>query len=276
MNTAAATLALLFTSIMLATTCTVYCALDLRFRFRDFSRVLSFLFGLLLVTQSSIVGLHVFAASRPEFGMAYQILVVMACGLLACSLVFNRYLFADLIGVLVCGADSALLVLALLLRTPGFRPGNGAVTLSWVLYLHVSCIVLSYVVLTIACISAFAYLVRDRGLKARRPIRAVDSLPPLATLETLTHRFVLAGFALLTVGILLSQVFVVATHHPGLFFDGREAIALLSWALYAVYAAVRLLGRWKGRRLAFLVIAGYATSLAPAAVLTSLGAVRSL
>jgi ABC-type uncharacterized transport system permease subunit len=270
-----ASLALLFTGIVLGTTCTVYCALDLRFRFSAFSRVLSFLFGLLLVTQCSMVGVQVFGTGRPQPGMGYQILVITACGLLACSLVFNRYLFADLIGVLVCGTDVALLVLALLLRSP--RPAAGAATspLSWVLYLHVSAIVLSYVVMTLACISAVAYLLRDRGLKARRPARALDSLPPLATLETFTQRLVLVGFAALTVGIVLSQVFVLASHHSGLFFDGRESIALISWLLYAVYAGFRVLARWEGRRLAFLVIAGYATSLAPAAVLTTLNGARS-
>ena len=50
----------------------------------------------------------------------------------------------------------------------------------------------------------------------------------------------------------------------------RESWALVSWALYGVYAAITVIGRWEGRRLAFLVIAGYATSLAPAVALSSL------
>jgi ABC-type transport system involved in cytochrome c biogenesis permease subunit len=208
--------------------------------------------------------------------MGYEILVVTAWGLLACSLLFNRYLFADLIGVLVCGADAALLVLALLVRQPplgGVAP-ESAGGLTWLVWLHVSAILLSYVVLTLAFISAVGYLLRDRGFKSKRRGKLFDSLPPLATLEGFTHRFVLAGFAALTVGILLSQLFVVASHRHGVFFDPREALALVSWLLYAAYAALRLLVRFEGRRLALLVVAGYASSLAPAAVIGSLGAAR--
>jgi ABC-type transport system involved in cytochrome c biogenesis permease subunit len=268
-NPASPTLALLMVAIVLALTATAYCALDLRFRFERFTRRLSALFGLLLVLQSSLIGLQ-FVGQR-SFGGGYEIVVVTAWGLLACALVFNRYLFADLIGVLVCGVDSALLVMALLLRQPGAATGG----LPVLVYLHVSAIVLSYAVLTLAAISALAYLFRDRGLKGKSPGRLANSLPPLATLQAYTHNFVLVGFIALTAGIALSQAWVVASHRSSIFFDPRESWALFSWALYALYAAITVIGRWKGRRLAFLVIAGYAASLAPAAVLSSLGT-RSL
>jgi ABC-type transport system involved in cytochrome c biogenesis permease subunit len=256
-------------AILLALTATAYCALDLRFRFERFTQRLSSLFGLLLVVQSSLIGLQ-FVGQR-SFGGGYEIVVVIAWGLLACALVFNRYLFADVIGVLVCGVDTALLVLALLLRHP--QAGTGGLPV--LVYLHVSAIVLSYSVLTLAAISALAYLMRDRALKGRSSGRLANSLPPLATLQAFTHNFVLVGFIALTAGIALSQAWVLASHRSSIFFDPRESWALFSWALYALYAAITVIGRWQGRRLAFLVIAGYAASLAPAAVLFNLGA-RSL
>jgi ABC-type transport system involved in cytochrome c biogenesis permease subunit len=273
-NVAAMTLALLMSAVALSAACAVYCALDLRFRFAGYARVLSGLFGLLLVLQSSLVGLQLLHGAA-GLSMGYQILVLTAWGLLACSLLFNRYLFADLIGVLVCGTDAALLVLALVMRQP-VAGGEAAGTqdLAWLVHLHVAAILLSYVVLTLACISAVGYLLRDRGLKSKRHARVFDSLPPLAVLEGFIHRFVLAGFAALTLGILLSQVFVVASHRQSLFFDPREALALVSWVLYAAYAALRTVVRFEGRRLALLVIAGYASSLAPAAVIGSLGGIR--
>lgn len=271
MNPAAATLSLLMTSIVLAAACTLFCALDLRFHFQAFARRLSFLFGLLLVTQSSLIGVQVFAPHASFFGTGYQVLVLTAWGLLAAALIFNRYLFADFIGVLVCGADTTLLVSALLLRQPASTPVPGG-GLPLLIYLHVAAIILSYVVMTLACISALAYLLRDRGLKDKRASLVLDSLPPLSTLQAFTHSFVLAGFVALSVGIILSQVWVVAAHRHSNFFDIRESWVLISWVLYAIYAVVRIVGRWEGRRLAFLVIAGYATSLAPAVALGSLGA----
>jgi ABC-type uncharacterized transport system permease subunit len=265
-NAAAATLGLLMVAIVLAFIATLYSALQMRFRYPGFARRLSSLFGLLLVVQSSLIGIQL--VGQRTFGGGYELVALTAWGLLAGALLFNRYLFADLIGVLVCGADTALLVMALLLR----HPPAATAGLPVLVYLHVSAIVLSYVVLTLAAISALAYLVRDRSLKGRSPGRLVANLPPLATLQAFTHNFVLVGFVALTAGIVLSQAWVLAAHRPNNFFDLRESWALLSWALYGVYAAISVIGRWKGRRLAFLVIAGYATSLAPVVALSGLSA----
>ena len=262
-------LTLLISSAFLAAACTLYCALDIRFRSPAFSRRLSFMFGLLLVCQSSLIGVQLFAPDPAAFDPGYHVLVLTAWGLLASALLFNRYLFSHLIGVSVCAVDTALLVLALAIRRPHLRAGAA---LPLLVDVHVAAIVLSYVALTLASISALGYLVRDRGLKAKAAGRLLDSLPPLATLQRFTHRFVLAGFVLLTAGIAVSQAWVALAHRPSAFFDPREAWVLLSWVVYAAYALVRLVGRWEGRRLAFLVIAGYATSLAPAVALGSLGA----
>lgn len=269
MNAGPTTLGLLMVATALALAATLYCALHMRFRFAAFARRLSSLFGLLLVVQSSLIGIQLVGQST--FGGGYELVVVCAWGLLAGALLFNRYLFADLIGVLVCGTDTALLVMALLLR----HPNAAAAGLPLLVYLHVSAILLSYVVLTLAAISALAYLVSDRSLKARSPGRLAANLPPLATLHAFTHNFVLVGFVALTIGIVFSQTWVLAAHRPSNFFDPRESWALVSWAVYGVYAAITVIGRWEGRRLAFLVIAGYATSLAPAVALSGIGA-RSL
>jgi ABC-type uncharacterized transport system permease subunit len=263
-NPAPTTLGLLMVAIVLAFTATIYSALQLRFRFAGFARRLSSLFGLLLVVQSSLIGIQL--VGQRAFGGGYELVVVSALGLLACALLFNRYLFADLIGVLVCGADTVLLVMALFLR----HPNAAAAGLPTLVYLHVSAMVLSYVLLTLAAISALAYLVRDRSLTGKAPGPLVANLPPLATLRAFTHNFVLIGFVALSVGMVLSQAWVLSAHRPSNFFDPRESWALVSWVLYGLYAAITVIGRWEGRRLAFLVIAGYATSLAPAVALSSL------
>src|SRR5258708_16944813 len=109
-------------AIVLALAATVYCALQLRLRFARFNRRLSSLFGLLLVAQSSLIGIQ-FVGQR-SFGGGYEVAAVTAWAVLACALLFNRYLFADLIGGLVCGADTTLLVMALLLRQPGMAGGG--------------------------------------------------------------------------------------------------------------------------------------------------------
>src|SRR5258708_25672409 len=109
-------------AIILALAATVYCALQLRFRFAHFNRRLSSLFGLLLVAQSSLIGIQ-FMAQR-SFGGGYEVAAVTAWAVVACALLFHPYLFSDLIGVLGCGGGNPLLGVALLLRPPGIAGGG--------------------------------------------------------------------------------------------------------------------------------------------------------
>jgi ABC-type uncharacterized transport system permease subunit len=103
-----------------------------------------------------------------------------------------------------------------------------------------------------AAVSAF-YLLQERQLKEKRAGWLAAKLPPLDALDRTEHRLLLAGFPLLTVGIITGAVFTGS-------MQGAEVIrALLSYATWILAAGVLLLrvtAGWRGRRAAYGTIAG--------------------
>jgi len=98
-NAAAATLGLLMVAIVLAFIATLYSALQMRFRFPGFARRLSSLFGLLLVVQSSLIGIQL--VGQRTFGGGYELVVLTAWGLLAGALLIPPGFITDAFGLLL-------------------------------------------------------------------------------------------------------------------------------------------------------------------------------
>ena len=74
---------------------------------------------------------------------------------------------------------------------------------------------------------------------------------PLLTLERLTFRFVIAGFALLTATLLAGALFgeqLYGSEHTAWRWDHKRVFALLSWITFAVLLLGRYLWGWRGRR----------------------------
>ncbi len=104
-----------------------------------------------------------------------------------------------------------------------------------------------------AAVSGF-YLVHERQLKEKRAGWLSARLPPLDALDRIEHRLLLAGFPMLTVGIITGAVFT------GSMEAGAEVIrALLAytpWILAAGVLLLRVTAGWRGRRAAYGTIAG--------------------
>ncbi len=105
--------------------------------------------------------------------------------------------------------------------------------------------------------SAF-YLVHRRSLKRKHQAPGASRLPSLDTLDRAAHRLLLAGFPLLTLGIVTGAV-------PGadaLFRDAvavsRAVLAFGGWFLLAGVLLLRRLAGWSGKRAALGTLAGVA------------------
>jgi len=90
---------------------------------------------------------------------------------------------------------------------------------------------------------------------ASRPSFA-NRLPALNLLDNLSSKSVVAGLALLAVGILTGAI--GAHQQWGAFWrwEPKETWALAAWLFYAGYVALREFANWRGRNTAVLAIAG--------------------
>lgn len=121
---------------------------------------------------------------------------------------------------------------------------------------HIAANVLGVGLFLVAGASGLLYLFQERRLKHKRLVGAMVRLPSLDALDRATHGLLVAGFPLLTFGVVTGAVF---SQHI-LKLEGSELLrTLLGFATWVVLAAVLVLRRVagvRGRRAAYGTLAG--------------------
>lgn len=130
---------------------------------------------------------------------------------------------------------------------------------SSMLALHVAANLLGIGLFLLAGAAGAIYLLQERRLKAKRVGGLSGRLPPLQTLDLTEHRLLLAGFPLLTLGIVTGAVFASRMH--GSAELARAALAYATWVLVAGVLLLRALAGWRGRRAAYGTLAGVACAV---------------
>ena len=185
-----------------------------------------------------------------------QSLGLMAWSLTAGFLAVQIKVRIKILGSFV--APLALFLMILAWTQPG---GGGSGSLSafasvW-LAIHVVSAFLGDGMLALTAIAGVMYLLQEKQIRSKRPGWVYSRLPSLTTLDNLNWIFLMVGFPLLTLGMLSGAVF-------GQFLSGsywnwapKETWSLITWLVYAVIIHQRLTVGWRGRKAAWLSIAGF-------------------
>jgi ABC-type uncharacterized transport system permease subunit len=163
----------------------------------------------------------------------------------------------DAVGVLAAPLSLSLLVGAQFLR------GSGPTTdfPRTLLLLHVAANVLGVGLFLLAGAAGAFYLFQERRLKAKRVTPLQGRLPALDALDMTEHRLLLAGFPLLTFGIVSGAVFASRLDSMTGASLARAAFAYATWLLVAGVLVLRAVLGWRGRRSAYGTLAGVACVL---------------
>jgi ABC-type uncharacterized transport system permease subunit len=121
----------------------------------------------------------------------------------------------------------------------------------------------AYSLMTVAAAHAVLMAVQEKSLHApsRKPLLALDRLPPLMVMERLLFRIVWLGFGLLTLSLLTGVAFSEASSHEGLRFDHKTIFALVSWVLFGALLFGRHAYGWRGKMALRWTLSGFATLL---------------
>jgi len=123
---------------------------------------------------------------------------------------------------------------------------------NWLL-LHVSVILLGYASLALSFLASIVHLV---GASSETDDRA-------ATLDRFNERAMGLGYLLLTAGILMGSVWANEAWGSYWSWDPKETWSLATWLVYTAAVHLRRVGRWRGRRMAWLSVAGFCFVLFP-------------
>jgi ABC-type uncharacterized transport system permease subunit len=126
-----------------------------------------------------------------------------------------------------------------------------------ILPVHVLVSLLGEALFLLAFAAAVAYLVQEKQLKKKKLTGVFLRLPPLDALERAEHRFLLAGFPLLTIGILTGTLWAYKVEAGSSAEVWRAVFGYATWALFAAVLLLRRAAGWRGKKAAYGTIAGF-------------------
>lgn len=218
-----------------------------------------------------VLGLHVaFLALLGSFlgrmvpANNYEMLSVMAAGIVAVHLVVERTTREQRTGVFIVLAAFALQYTASVfllptVLTPGPRgPERGAY---WG-HLHLLPALVAYIALTMSAIYAVLHLTAVRGLQHHKFGLLFDRLPPLETLARMNWHALLVGFVFMTLAI-ISGATLAALNRSEMGAMGAKTVlkifaGLAAWVVFACTITGRVAFKWEGARISRLTIVGTA------------------
>jgi ABC-type uncharacterized transport system permease subunit len=156
-----------------------------------------------------------------------------------------------LLGLSVMPLAASLLVVA---WAAGGARANGRAELGDVfLVFHVGLVLTAFAAFTLAAGLAGLYLWQERRLKRREPHVLRQRAPSQEALDRLTARTIVFGVPALTLGL---AVGIARLTLDGGGFDALMGVALGVWAAYAGFLVLRFEAGWRGKRTAYLALAG--------------------
>jgi ABC-type uncharacterized transport system permease subunit len=158
----------------------------------------------------------------------------------------------------VAGAFVAPLALTCLLASRFVGSSEPTATMQGaILPLHVTTAVFGLALFTLASSAATLYLIQERLLKRKHIDGLFRRLPPLDVLDRAEHRFLLAGFPLLTIVIITGTLWArrVEMGVPG--EVTRAVFGYVTWLVIASVLFLRAAAGWRGRRAAYGTLAGF-------------------
>jgi cytochrome c-type biogenesis protein CcsB len=123
--------------------------------------------------------------------------------------------------------------------------------------LHVPIIFTAYAFLGVAFAVGIAYILQERQMKSKRPTELTYRLPPLEELDRLISRLIIAAFPPLTLGLLMGGIWAHQAWGRFWDWDPKETWALITWLIYVTYLFMRYVRGWRGRKAAYLSLAGF-------------------
>src|SRR6266568_2926024 len=150
-------------------------------------------------------------------------------------------------------ASPLLLAIGTFALMPGLDPPRGVhptFTGGWS-SLHKALILLSYGAFGLSSVAGLMYLTQEHDLKFHKLRAVLSRLPPIQRLEVVIRRLMIAGFVLLTVGLMIGAVWLKLPEGANYLDDPKVHWSILVWLLYLGLLVMRQWFAQSGRRFAW-------------------------
>ncbi len=143
-------------------------------------------------------------------------------------------------------------------REPGAITDAGA---TWIFPVHTTLLIFAYASFFVVFVASVMYLLQERELKLKTFSAIFHRLPSLATVNDIASTAAATGLTLLTLGIISGMIWSSSRDGRLWHNDPKEIFAALTWLLYLSLILYRSTAGWRGRRAAWMGVAGFALVL---------------
>ena len=193
----------------------------------------------------------------------YESLIFFAWAVMLLYLIIEWRTRSRSLGVFVIPV--AFLLLAFASISPGvsdgIQPLIPALQSNW-LTVHVLTCFLGYASFAVAFALGIMYLLKGRARDGGKEEGTfLHLIPAPDAIEELLYQGVVLGFVLLSLGIMTGSVWAHYAWGSYWSWDPKETWSLITWIVYAVMLHARSVRGWRGRRMAWMALVGFASVL---------------
>ncbi|MBI5641853.1 MAG: c-type cytochrome biogenesis protein CcsB [Deltaproteobacteria bacterium] len=122
---------------------------------------------------------------------------------------------------------------------------------------HVFTTFIGYAGFAISFGLSLIYLLKNRSEESGKDGGVMSAFPDARTLDELSYRAIAWGFPFLATGIVSGAVWANYAWGSYWSWDPKETWSLITWFVYAAYLHARVTRGWRGKRAAYISIAGF-------------------
>ncbi|BBO83753.1 c-type cytochrome biogenesis protein CcsB [Desulfosarcina ovata subsp. sediminis] len=132
---------------------------------------------------------------------------------------------------------------------------------SWWLAAHIITAFLGNAAFALGGGLGLLYLLQENAIKKKIRGFFFSRLPSLELLDTTGYACIVAGFSMITIGLITGVIYAKAVWGRFWSWDPKEVWAAITWLFYAALLHERLTVGWRGRRAAIMAMVGFGVLL---------------
>jgi cytochrome c-type biogenesis protein CcsB len=199
------------------------------------------------------------AGGQIPVGNLRETLLVAGWALAGVFLVVQYRFKLKILGIFA--APLVVLIMAVASQLPAGPSQDITIFKNFWLVAHVASIFIGEAAFALACGLGVLYLIQENTIKTKKHRFFFKRLPSLDLLDSTGYACIVAGFTLLTVGLVTGFVYARTVWGHFWSWDPKEVWSAVTWIFYAILLHERLTVGWRGRRSAIMAIIGFAVLL---------------
>jgi cytochrome c-type biogenesis protein CcsB len=203
------------------------------------------------------------AAHRIPWGNMYEFVTAITCGAVIVFLVLVARYRAYFLGLFVMVPVVLGLGLCATVLYTAAGPLMPALHSYWIA-IHVTAAIIASGTFVVATTANVAYLLADRYQRRVKSGRTSSEtgimrhLPKPEVLDRLCYRTVVFGFPIWTFAIMAGAIWADQAWGRYWGWDPKETWSFITWVVFAGYLHARATAGWRGRKAAYIQLAGFA------------------